>query len=83
MKVISASGLEGVEICLPNGRVETVVSCATCHGAIESHCLYWYEYEPIGAYLINEKGIVFSNCTLRECEGDLYLVCRRKLKPSK
>jgi hypothetical protein len=75
MKFINSYGVEAVEIRLPHGKVIPASSSASCRGIIEGICLAYVEYDMSISYLINEKGIVYENCTLGECEGDLSLVC--------
>lgn len=74
MKFTTASGVEGVEIRVPQGRIFPIISFGTCRGAIKTIGHYYIEFDMSSAYLINENGIKYEgNCKLSECEGDLQL----------
>ncbi len=77
MKFVNSFGTEGVEIRLPNGKVIHAYAAGSCRGIIGSICSGSSKYDASTSYLVNEKGIVYENCKLSECEGDLSLVCTK------
>ena len=77
MKFVNSFGTEAVEIRLPNGKVIHAYAAGSCRGIIGSICSGSSKYDASTSYLVNEKGIVYENCKLSECEGDLSLVCTK------
>ncbi len=75
MKYINSYGVEAVDIRLPNGKFIPASSSASCRSMIDTICSCYRDYDMSDSYLVNEKGVVYENCTLGECEGDLSLVC--------